>query len=360
MMWRDIKMINVIDEKIIKKIINTAPRYLPHNLKLLKNNLGMSCGEIAREIDLRPSYFNIVLNGKGTFSGKTIIKLIHKFNVSFDLIYNVNREVTILEDEKVTYYLLIEVDTISDENANNIIELLNSNIKEDDVLTINILKQVDLDNEVNYLRLTDENIEKIGKNKVESYTSYINSFNLDKSKKYVFAEYSVSKCEEVVKHINLYENFDYNLNSYLDTVDYDLVTKYAKLEFNKLDLIEGDDKYLLPEKLCVQNQKGEYEDSTFVYKKFCIENDNTIVISVKIQRKNTNKLRQMREFKNMSVEEMADKLQITPETYNLIEKGNQKFSTQIMWKLEYTCGVLLEKVINISEYYNEFCKDNNS
>lgn len=95
-------------------------------------------------------------------------------------------------------------------------------------------------------------------------------------------------------------------------------------------------------------------------KKFIYDKDddiNPVSVRFKAIRPALNNLEKIRKLLNISVEQISFSLDLAPNAYLQLEKGNQKASLKVMWKLVRFLKLPLELIINIDEYYEKFCKN---
>ncbi|MBQ3422793.1 MAG: helix-turn-helix domain-containing protein [Romboutsia sp.] len=173
---------------------------------------------------------------------------------------------------------------------------------------------------------------------------------------YILAYYKIKK-QSVTKFINLQEHIDLDLINYLeDKPFFKYSITYKKLTEDKYLSCDEDNFKLNQAYDFLINNKIVHTD--IINKKLCTIEENYIIIPVcHFKKILLTKLKDLREYKKLSIYEMADILCISSDTYISIEKGHQKLSPYVMWKLEKEFGILLANVLNIDEYY-KFCCEN--
>lgn len=349
----------IITNKLISEQKYDMPKILPNNLKLIKINYGISISDIANALDLNRNFVGNVVNEKVNFSGLSVIKFIKHFNVPFNLIYSVNKEVTFSQTIHLCYISIYQLDKdypIYDEeklnsaiiNASEFLDPENTNI-------IQFIKKIE-NNSINY---TDEDRKSNHTNNLNKYQEVVSSLAYDYDKYNYFAmAYEIVEAVNAPKYINLQENIDVDLIRYLDSKDF-ISYKYKSITIPKKELSynEENKSYKLPQtyELFIND---EIVMSDTIKESDCILKRTGISINIVSDKVNEiTKLKHVRKYKNYSTKDMADKLLLSEETYIAIEKGYQKMSAKTMWKIELEFGVFLNSVLNIEEYYKKYCID---
>lgn len=355
-------MLKIIANKVISEQHYNIPKILPNNLGLIQLNYGISNSDIANALSLKKRFIDSVYAEDANFSGSSIIKFIKHYNIPFNLFYNVNKETTYEENTYKRHicifqvskdYLLDTEDQLKTLNMNLITSAIdNSIINPDDNIKIQFILQIE-NGQLSY----DKNIRSSNyKCDLEKYQKFVNSFTYDVEKYYYFAMcYELIEDITVTKTINLNQNFDMDLIKYLETKPF---VKHVLKDVNipKDEIKEEGNFYILPNKYpFLINDAIKNLDKVNINS--CKDKRKHIVITVVSKTINQlSKLKFIREYKNYSIQEMADKICVSEDTYAAIEKGYLKISAQIMWKLELEFGLPLEYILNIDEYYNKYCK----
>ena len=326
---------------------------LPNNLKKISEHFSLSSNDIAKELGLKTNFILDVMNQNANFSGKSIIKFIKKFNIPFNLLYNINSNVTYMEEYTALYGCIIKADVNEKLSKVDLIELVFSNQKEEYDYIPTLIKKINSDHTID---MNKEDNKLHYKFHLDLINNLINDTIDNDGNDYYLVAYYKTKKQKVTKFINLQENIDLELINYLNSEPFfNYVIKNVKI--SKDNYMDYKDSYKLSESynFLLDNQ---VINSDVISKDLCIIEDDHIIIPVcQIKKVLLNKLKLLRQYKKLSTYEMADILCISNDTYISIEKGHQKLSPYIMWKLEKEFGVLLQNVINIDEYY-KFCCEN--
>ncbi|HBJ2623123.1 helix-turn-helix transcriptional regulator [Clostridium botulinum] len=349
---------------IINEQINQSkydiPKILPNNLNLIKMNFGISTSDIANALGLNKNFVGNVVNEKANFSGLSVIKFIKHFNIPFNLIYSINKEVSLMENIHSYNICIFQIDKNypinSEEKINgHILEMCDFLLPQNTNI-IKFIKKI----ENNCIEYTDKDKSENYRANLIKYNEFIQNLTYDYDNyNYFCMAYEIVRDDIPVKrYIDLQKNIDIDLIRYLQSKNFlDYKFKLVTLSNKKLLYNEEDNSYILPENysFLINN---EIITSNKIEKCNCTINKNTISFTAVVEKINLiNNLRFIREYKNYSKEYMAEKLHLSEETYNAIEKGYQKMSAQTMWKIELEFGVLLDSVINIEEYYKKYCID---
>lgn len=344
-------------KELLNKKINEQtfdiPKILPNNLKRLKEIFSLKNSVIAQKLDFHSNFIGDLVNEKANFSGSSVIKFIKTFNIPFNLIYNVNSNVEYIENKQELYISILQIDT--NEVASNVEILkycLKENIiKDSDEYLVRLLVEI----KNSHVSFSEDDLKANYRYHLDLVEDEVEKFIYpDPSSRYFVLAYTITSDIKVNKFINLQENLDENLIKYLDSISF-VCHKTVKRTISKRKVLTIGDKYKLADSYdFLIDDKVVHTDT--IDHDMCEVNDNTITIypisSTKIK---LNKLDALRKYKNYSLQDMADKLCISAATYLSIEKGHQKMSAQIMWKLEKEFGILLEHVLNIDEYYKKYC-----
>lgn len=349
----------IITNKLINKQTYDMPKILPNNLKLIKLNYGISISDIANALNLNRNFVGNVVNEKVNFSGLSVIKFIKHFNVPFNLIYSVNKEVTFSQTIHLSYISIYQLEKeypIHDEEKLNY-AIINSSkfLDPENTNIIQFIKKIE-NNSINY---NDEDRKSNNQNNLNKYQEVVSSLTYDYDNYNYFAiAYEIVETVNSPKYINLQENIDIDLIRYLESKDF-VSYKYKSITIpkNKLLYNEENKSYKLPQtyELFIND---EIVMSDTIKESDCTLKRTGISINIVSDKVNEiTKLKHVRKYKNYSTKDMADKLLLCEDTYKAIEKGYQKMSAQIMWKIELEFGVFLNSVLNIEEYYKKYCID---
>ena len=351
MFSRYTSMFDIIENQLINEQVLNIPKILPNNLTLIKQNLNISNDDIAKSLGINPNFVGNVANENVNFSGMSVVKFIKNFNIPFNLLYSVNKEVEYSETYKKSYFYILRYKNDTNLEMHQILnDVLQSADKDYTDIVFKFCKKIECD------QLTYTKVERS-----ENYSYYLDLYNEHvKKTDYDFSNYQyyaiafeLHKNLKVKKVINLQENFDLKLNDYLESKPFiELTDKIIKIPLDKLE--KKGDYILLPERYKIVIGETITETDK-IKEKYCKKKRKSIEITVLDQIVNLTKLKYIREFKNYTIEDMANKLCISPETYSALEKGYLLISSHLMWKIELEFGVLLSSVLNIDEYHKKYC-----
>ena len=352
-------------KQILNKQLNKQtfdiPKILPNNLEKIKANFSLKNSTIAKILGFHANFIGDVANRKANFSGTSVIKFIKSFNIPFNLLYNINSTAQYVESKQQLCISILQITKdehilYKDHLNSEIIKfcIKNNIIENSDKYNLRILKEIYPENDILY---SEEEKKSNYLYHLELIKNEIQHFNFtDKSSFYYVLAYIVNEDTTVTKHINLQENLDIDLMNYLNSISFvSNNIKSIKIKKDEVIQLEGNSyklpnsyKFLIDDKVVNTNiiSKNMYELKN---NELIIKN---VISSTDIR---LNKLKQLREYKNYTLQDMATILCISASTYLSIEKGHQKMSAQIMWKIEKEFGILLEQVINIDEYYKKYC-----
>lgn len=345
-------MIQLLNKKINKQNFD-IPKILPNNLKRLKELFSLKNSVIAQNLGFHANFIGDVVNEKANFSGSSVIKFIKTFNIPFNLIYNVNSNVEYIENIQELYISILQLGPGEKSSNIDILKfcLKENIIKDSDEYSVRLLTEI----KGNSISFTEDDLKSNYKYHLELIENEVKNYKYpDTNNKYFVLAYTITSEISVNKFINLQENLDENIIKYLDSIPF-IYHKTVKRTISKNKVLNIQDKYKFADSYdFLINDKVINTDT--IDKSMCEVNNNKLTIypisSTKIK---INKLKELREYKNYSLQDMADKLCISAATYLSIEKGHQKMSAQIMWKLEKEFGILLEHVLNIDAYYEKYC-----
>ncbi|UYZ38968.1 helix-turn-helix transcriptional regulator (plasmid) [Clostridium beijerinckii] len=348
-------MLKIITNQIINEQRYNVPKILPNNLELIKLNYGISTIEIAQSIGLNRNFVGNVAKEKANFSGVSVIKLIKHFNIPFNLLYSVNKEVSYAENIFKRYICIFQLDRYESYENSDLDMAAIGDIAGETYKTfiVKMIKEID----TNALTFTDEDRSENFSSDLIRYNEIVSNLNYDfNNYKYVALAYETVNDTNITRYINLQENIDVDLIRYLNNIPF-TTNKLKIVSVPKKEVKNEDDYYKLPQQYPIL-MDNEIILSDKIKKSNCVEKRSSIefnILSEKIE--NMTKLNYLREYKKYSIKDMANKLNLSEETYLAIEKGYQKLSAQTMWKIELELGVLLDTVLNIDEYYKKYCAD---
>lgn len=354
----------VENETFIEKS-SKVPKVLPNNIRLICERFKLSDIELAEKLGVRPNYINLVKNQNANLSGKTTIKLMIELNIPFNLIYNVNKEVDVLYEDSYESYMILKTDTRIDlktENSEELAEIadfitnyFNEVVGYDENTDIYIQKYID-----NIVTGTDDNGKctfslncqesNLNITLMKKYKDIVSNLELTEGN-YIFIGYELKKITRNSKEfINLQANLNLDLLGYINDVPF-VAEKEVSID-NFYEVYDNEKVHLDKEYVFYKDGKfvvgNEIEDKYIELS----ERNNKHFIKFKVY--SFIKLKAVRLKLGLSIQEMADILEVENGTYVLIESGLQRISTQLMWIIEKNLGITIDSIIDIKKYYEFF------
>jgi transcriptional regulator with XRE-family HTH domain len=346
-----------------KKIL--VPDILPNNLRIIRDMRGLSLKEVADALKIDRNFLSAVEVENKNFSGKTTIRALKFYEISFYKMYDVKeKRVTNVTD----YFDNIFRTTLSFDPK----DLLNGDFKLSDEEYMKNIINVALTEELEQLKennLIINSINKIAKkSKVKgTYEKFdlIGSSYKD-NKLYLDLEvtFKEKRTEELEFDINFVINENLQLADMLRyrgfpevirVIEKDIDGEVIRIEGNVVHL---DKPYKLPKgdniKKFAEKDTIDLSDKNLKIK-YSEETNEPISIKFKAIKPDMNNLKAIRTLTNISIEEMHKSLGLTYNGYINLELGNQKISTKVMWRLVNKLNVPLELILNIDEYYEKYC-----
>lgn len=291
-------MINLIIDEKIDSFKNSEMKILPNNIERIMKRFKYNDSSLAEIMRLEKSYINLVKQQKANLSGSGTILLMKKLNISFNLIYNINKEVPIQKESIEEFFSIFEIND----------DINNDEIKKEIALYIEKLKDVKSE-EILYLKyfsklengiidLSDENTRYVNEKLKKQYKELAEKNNFNKENSYIVVGYTIKKYTNKLLEINFSKNMD-------------------------------------------------TETTMYLFKK-------------KFSKKSLYKFKEYREYKGYDKQYMADLIGLSVGTYNLLENAEQQISTRVMWRIENNLGIPVESIINIDAYYDKFVKSDYS
>lgn len=353
---------------IFKKIL--VPDILPNNLRIIRDMRGLALKDVANALKIDRNFLSAVEVNNKNFSGKTTIRALKYYGISFYKMYDVKEKMNL----EVTDYFnnifrvtlafhpedLIERDLkLYDEKYKQ--NIINASLTED-------LKQLKENNSI------IANIYRVAqKNKVKGeYVDFNLIDSLYKDEKLyldlevVFNEKRTEKREFDINFV-MNENLqladklrEMGFREVIRVIERKIDGKSVKIEGN---LIKLDQPYKFPKddygekftkkdtiKLSDRDLKIKYDPYT----------KEPVSIKFRVLKPEMNNLKTIRSLLKIPIEEMHKSLGLTYNGYINLEVGNQKISTKVMWRLVKKLNLPLELIINIDEYYEKYCVVSNS
>lgn len=360
---------NILFEKKIDNHISDTPNIIPNRLEKIFPLLHVSKSEISSDLDIQMSYLNSVFKNKATFSGKTTLKLLKKYNLSFKLVYYVEEFEQALDKEHIFNLILVintqdnKLEDLSEEDKKKeyvklIYDIFKEYESDDNVFILplvvfsKILKEKDKLN----LKLTNEDILNAGQKNIKLCLESLNSSDINRDLINDNCYFFSAKIKRIEKE---------ELPIKQESVDTKLTKLMFELPYKKIkseSILMSDAKFnnnnelILNEKKDILTSDGS-KNIDLIKPGDYILTKSSVKYYVYTEDKVINKLKAYRLIKKLSADEMSEQLGITKETYRLVEQGRQMLSTHIMWRIETKLNVLLESVLDIDSYYEVFCKE---
>ncbi len=347
-----------------KKIL--VPDILPNNLRIIRDMRGLSLKEVADALKIDRNFLSAVEVENKNFSGKTTIRALKFYDISFYKMYDVKeKRVASVTD----YFDNIFRTTLSFDTY----DLFNGNLKLSDekqaqsIINIALTEKLEQLKENNLIINSINNVAK--KNKVEGTYEEFNIIGSSYKDNKVYLDLEVTfkekRTEEREFDINFVRNENLQVSDMLRyrgfpevirVIEKDIDGETIKIDGNavKLDkpykLPKGDNIKKYTEKdtisLSDKNLKIKYDEVT----------NEPVSIKFKAIKPEMNNLKAIRTLLNISIEEMHKSLGLTYNGYINLELGNQKISTKVMWRLVSKLNIPLELILNIDEYYEKYCE----
>lgn len=336
-----------------------SPQFPPNNLKKIKDLFSLTDKELAKRLDVEPGFVSAVSNNRAAFSGTVTLKLLKEFDLSFSSIYDIRSTInTNCEYFEVIALIISVKKNISDGDLNKVIVEVVGDSDSNTVYKYVLPSKLELSNnkltlDLNEIpRLIDEN----KKNFLISTIEKVNELNLDINENNDYYLISYDKKSYSLKNININTEkvLDVETNNLLYSLPFkkfiNITIPYTdfELDSNKLKL-NKDFTILRNGKLVFTNtlNEGEYklvgDNKTALFRTFTLEDS-------------INKFKLYRYIKGYSMFFMANALNLTVESYRLLEIGFNKISTHQMWKIENILGIQIENIIDIDAYCEKFGK----
>lgn len=337
-----------------------SPQFPPNNLKKIKELFSLTDKELGKRLDVEPGFVSAVTNNRACFSGSITLKLLREFDLSFSSIYDIRSTITTNCEDFEIAALIVSIEKILNKPTDiyqlitKVIDDCNNNSTYKSVINFKLeIENNKLNlNLNNSPRLIDENKKSFFMSSIEK----VNKLNLDINEKNDYYLISYDKKTYTMKTINIDTEkvLDIETNNLLFSLPFkkfiNITIPYTDFELssNKLKL-NKDFTILRNGKLVVTNtlNEGEYklvgDNKTALFRTFTYEDS-------------LNKLKLYRYIKGYSMFFMANALNLTVESYRLLEIGFNKITTHQMWKIENVLGIQIENIINVDAYCEKFGK----
>ena len=350
-------MNTILYNNLIDRPIKNMPVILPNNLKKIIETLGTTETELARNIGVQPNYISSISNMKFMCSGKLTIKILNELNITYSLLYDTNNTIETECNNITDCMLLLECDDIlQNEILYKIIADECEKLKE----KINSLSEINfitIPIEMNYINgkftpcFTDELMENMTPYLISLYKKELKKIsklkNYDSNKMYYFI--GIVAYNTKLKKVKISSK---NIDVETTNILYELPFKKLSLQSIPKDECIFTDSYVqVPIKYEICTPNG-YKVTDMIPNEICNYTKSNVTFYAYTKDYLSNKLKAYRQIKKYSIEDMANLLECTSETYRQIEMGTNKLSNRQMWILENYIGIQLENIIDIANYNN--------
>lgn len=334
-------------KEIYKGLI--VPDTLPNNLKAIRLMSGKDIKDVADALEINPIFLSTVENQKNNLSGKTTLRVLKYFNITFNELYDVGKTLELVHTKEysgnITFDIIMDKELVDDNFYinpkvkdiidNHIAYLHSHDNKKDDIVyhtkKYEILNQVYKDNKA-HLNIKADFIKKVPS---------LETFDIN-----FFKETDV-ELTNILVNKGFYSPYEVVLSKNDFEVDYENNVINLNKEYIYYDSEE--DKYIASDKININNSNINI-----------IKDDNYNAIAVKfISFEETINniefiMNFLKENRNINYDNIWELLGLTYNGYINLIRGNQKISTKIMWKLVKLFKVPLELIINIDLYIKKF------
>lgn len=370
--------INEYTKKYSKTLV---PNVLPNNIKIWRELMqNMSVKQLADDLMIDRNFLTAVEAQDKNFSGKTTVRYIKYFSdkighkINFYTMYDVQKKCTCdTTDEK--FYSSDCTLVISIDEVLVLYEQEKKTKKENP----------SIDDLIEYITTRNPVIEKHLRKKIVELTKYFkknSNFISVKFDEYEVKNTKVKDGKIVVDFIAIFKkeyelkNYEFDINfardeekeltrmminmGYKDeiaTLEYEVDDDYisvvnGKVILNKEYKIPNGkevDDYYTTDTLDIKKRDGNVE-----VKK--AEDGTPTSVKFKSVRPAINNFKKFRVLTGSSIAEMSAAVGLTYNGYINLELGNQKISSKIMWRICKNLRVPIEKIVNIDEYAERYCR----
>lgn len=330
-----------------------VPDVLPNNLRIIRDMRGLSVKDVANDLKVDRNFLSAVEMETKNFSGKTTIRFMKYYGISFYKMYDVAevRECPVTKSilRELKYTLEFDLDKPEDEINDDYLDLRFGEETLKDKI-IEVANREGINGDVEHFIIDSREVIN-GKLFINVETDFLESI-----------------AEHVIFDINFMANENHELadmlrfRGFTDTIsllEEEIDGKIVRFDDKEMEIVL-DKEYKIP----LSNSTSDYK----LTNKLPISGDNVnvhynskkkpIKVKFKAITKEINCLKAIRVLLNKSIEEMHQSLGLSYNGYVNLELGNQKISTKIMWRLVQLLRVPLEIIVNVDEYYERYCKHN--
>ncbi|MCT4662807.1 MAG: helix-turn-helix transcriptional regulator [Tissierellales bacterium] len=316
-----------------------VPNILPNNLKKIREGRGLSVREVAEALEINDLHLNAVENGKVNFSGKTTLKALKYFNISFYKLYDIRENDIELDVIDVTEHSLetsISLDGLS--------EIDKSTLTENKDLLEKVNNQIFSISELGILKKID-----------------IISVDIERSYVQLKAIYTIKYSRKEVFDINMMKTHDRELSRTLRQEGFPKYKKTIKKKYRREDIevrdgktYYGDSIFIEGNVISINSRRYELDLDQEAVEIKSDEDTGELYVQFKIIMVDMNNIKKIREHIGLSADDMSVVLDMTKVGYTTVE-GGEKISTKKMWILCNFFKVPLEVLLNVEKYYATYC-----
>ncbi|NBI07647.1 helix-turn-helix domain-containing protein [Senegalia massiliensis] len=343
-----------------------TPDYLPNNIKVIRETRNLSLKKMSEKLNIDEDFLRLVENQEKNLSGKSTIKIMKEFNLTFYKLYDIKDNVICNVTNTFDNILETTLEFEPEEILNNELhkKLLNNKV---------VSKEIVLDDtkSLKENNLLNESIKKVSnENKVKGNYHDFEVKNILYENNKIFLNldiiYKEKRTEKKEFDIHMVDNYlnegNLKLAKMLEYRGFPdkIITIEKKIDNKKIKLrdkhIELDKKYKIPE----DNDVNFFEETNILKLsdnrvKLVYDGETIKSVKFKVVKPEINCVKAIRVLLNKSLEEMHESLGLSYNGYINLESRNHKISTKTMWRLVNKLNIPLELIINVDEYYDIFC-----
>lgn len=334
-----------------EKLDFLSPQIPPNNIKKIKEIFGLTDRKIAQTLDIDPRFLCAVANNRAIFSGAITLKFMKEFNLSFSSIYDIQ---STIETNCESFKLVTIILSINKNSSLSKYQIINSVVEDsNENNTFSFVRYFDLQVNNNFLQLDlndgryiDDNRKKILLSSVENLNKSMD--DISPKNEYILISFLQKLYEPKIITINTGDSLDIETDNILFSSPFKKIINVSipisSYEFN-LGKVKLDRYYtILRDKKLFNTNTLNRNEYTFM------EDKKTIVFKAFSSDDTLNKLALYRHLKGYDMFYMANALNLTVESYRLLESGHNRLTTHQMWKIENCFGIQLENIIDIDGY----------
>lgn len=333
-----------------------SPQIPPNNLKKIKEIYSYTDDDIGKLINVKAGFVSGVVNNRANFSGITTLKLLKELDISFSTLYGMKRKlVTNCESFKEGVFII----SLDNKYTETLIYDVTKELLYNDDDIVPTFMHIELDIVNDKLTLDSKRVPRILSDDEKEYIrasikAANNNNSFDNNYGHYLIYYTTKSYEEMEYEIDTEKALDVETNNILFSLPFNkyinttLPPSDFKLDLNNVILNQDftilRDNKLIQTKILYNNEYNFLSDGqSIIFKTFSTE-------------KSMNKLKLYRDIKGYDLHYMANALNLSAESYRVMEVGHNRISTSQMWKIENRLGIQLENIIDINAYIENFSK----